>query len=68
MGFQDAETIVSPRGSPSAVACDPRKVLGAESRTLHQIVEAKTECEAETNAQCGTITDQTVVSGTRLPT
>ena len=50
------------------IECDPRSVLGAESKTLHQILEAKMECEAETNAQCGTIADQAVVRGTCLPT
>jgi len=62
------EATISPLDSPSAIECDPRSVLGAESKTLHQILEAKMECAAETNAQCGGITDQAVVSGTCLPT
>jgi hypothetical protein len=50
-----------------AVERDPRFVLGAESRTLHQILEAKMESEAETNAQCGRIADKAAVSGTCFP-
>ena len=41
-------------------------MLGAESRTLHQILEAKMECEAETNAPCGTITDQALLHLTQF--
>jgi hypothetical protein len=46
--------MASPLDSRRAIECDPRSVLGAESKTLHQILEAKMECEAETNAHCGT--------------
>ena len=60
--------MASPLDSPSAIERDPRQVLGAESRTLHQILEAKMECEAETNAQCGGIADRAAVSGTCSPT
>jgi hypothetical protein len=70
MGFQDAEAVASPLGSLNAIEYDPRSSIGVWCRVNDAASrsEAKMECEAETNAQGGRITDQAVVSGACLPT
>ena len=51
MSFQAAEAKPPHSHRHCAIEREPRTVLGAESKTLHQLCEAKTECKVEIDAR-----------------